>query len=348
MNLVRYVIATNHEPIFASHPGRKRSLETLCLRYYLLGMRKDVEDYVSKCDECQRRKHRGEYTKPLGEVIQPNYRFEIVSLEICGPSYRTPRWNRFVFTFVYYFTRYAAAIPLSEITAECCARAFDTYVIARHGSGSILVTDQGRQIRSAFFKETCKILGVRQMNTTPPDPMSNGKFEKLNKTMNQGLSHYVNAAGTSWYILHPFSWWHTEPPLAARLDTAHFLLHGREMVLPSSQNFRTKLAQDVREAEYAPRLENLKSALRSAYRLVRQNNLKSHATNITYYDRRAKKRSLYVTYCTCSTLSRKEGSVANFVPLGWDCSTFVKVEQKHNESRRQRVGSSCKQATTGV
>jgi len=70
-SLVRDVVALNHEPIFASHSGRKRSLETLCFRYYWPGMRKDVEIYVSKCDECQRRKQRGEYTAQLGEVIKP-------------------------------------------------------------------------------------------------------------------------------------------------------------------------------------------------------------------------------------------------------------------------------------
>ena len=74
--LATEVIALNHDPIFASHPGRKRTLEVLCLRYYLPGMTQDVEDYVSKCDECQRRQ-RGEYTAPLGEVRHPTYPFEI-------------------------------------------------------------------------------------------------------------------------------------------------------------------------------------------------------------------------------------------------------------------------------
>jgi len=216
----------------------------------------------------------------------------IVSLDICGPYTRTPRGNRFVLTFVDHFTRYAEAIPLPEITAEACARAFATHVIARHGSGSLLVTDQGRQFTSAFFKETCKILGVRQMNTSSRHPMSNGMVEKLNKTMNQGLSHYVNAAGTNWDVLLPlYLMAYRATPHSSTRYSPFFLLHGREMILPTSQNLRAKLAPDLRETEHAPRLENLKSALRSAYRLVRQNSRKSHATNKRYYDRRAKERS---------------------------------------------------------
>jgi len=64
--LVREVIALNHEPIFAAHPGRKRTLEILCIRYYWPGMRQDVKNYVRECDECHRRKQRREYTAPLG------------------------------------------------------------------------------------------------------------------------------------------------------------------------------------------------------------------------------------------------------------------------------------------
>ena len=41
----------------------------------------------------------------------------------------------------------------------------------------------------------------------------------------------------------------------------------------------------------APRLENLQSALRTAYRLVSENSRKAHLTNKRYFDRRAKERS---------------------------------------------------------
>ena len=57
-----------------------------------------------------------------------------------------------------------------------------------------------------------------------------------------------------------------------------FVLHGREMVLPNSQDVRVKLTPDVRETEYAPRLENLKSTLKSAYKLFRTTNCSNWET----------------------------------------------------------------------
>jgi hypothetical protein len=156
--LVREVIALNHDCIFASHPGRKRWLELLCLRYYWPGLRKDVESYVSQCDDCQKRKQKSEYTAPLGEVQQPTYPFEITSMEICGPYPLTPRGNKYILSFIDHFTKYAEVIQIIDKTASTSAGVYAVHVIARHGAGTVLVTDQGRSFTSVLFKETCKIL----------------------------------------------------------------------------------------------------------------------------------------------------------------------------------------------
>jgi transposase InsO family protein len=143
------------------------------MRYYWPGMRRDVENYVRECDECQRRKQKSEYTAPLGDVQQPSYPFEIISMDICGPYVLTPRKNRYLSTFTDCFSKYAEAIPLEDMTAESCARAYATQVIARHSTGSILVTDQGRSFTSEFFRQVCKILGIKQLNTSSYHPQAN-------------------------------------------------------------------------------------------------------------------------------------------------------------------------------
>jgi len=54
----------------------------------------------------------------------------------------------------------------------------------------------------------------------------------------------------------------------------YYLLHNRDMIFPTSQDLRAKLTPDVRETEYAHRLEHLKSTLKLAYKLVRENGTK--------------------------------------------------------------------------
>jgi len=72
------------------------------------------------------------------------------------------------------------------------------------------------------------------------------------------------------------------------------MLHGREMVLPTMQSLRAKLPQEIRETDHAPRLENLKSKLRTADKLARDHGSKKHAENKRYYDRNAKEREFAV------------------------------------------------------
>ena len=151
------------------------------------------------------------------------------------------------------------------MAAETCARAYATQVVARHGTGSVLLTDQWRSFTSVFFKETCKILGIKQVNTSAYHPQASGTIERYHKTMNQGLSHYVNASGTNWDTLIPFYLMaYRATPHGTSGYTPYYLLHGREMILPTSQYLRAKLSPDVRDTEYAPRLENLKSTRKSA------------------------------------------------------------------------------------
>ena len=78
------------------------------------------------------------------------------------------------------------------------------------------------------------------------------------------------------------AYWNT--PHGTSKYSTFYLLHGREMVLPSLQSLRAKLSPEVRDTNQAPRLENLKSNLRTAYKMARDHARKSHAYNKRYYD----------------------------------------------------------------
>jgi hypothetical protein len=48
--------------------------------------------------------------------------------------------------------------------------------------------------------------------------------------------------------------------------TPFYMLHGREMVLPTLQDLKAKLGPEIRNSEQASRLENLNANMRSAYK----------------------------------------------------------------------------------
>jgi len=197
-----------------------------------------IENYVKKCDSCQRPKSARKFVAPLGEVEEPTYHFQITSVDVTGPYPVTPRKNKYLLTFVDHFTKYAEAFPIQDQSAETCAPVYATQIITRHGTGSKLITDQGRAFMSSFFRETCKILGICKTQATSYYPQSNGMFERLHRD-HTALSHYVNSTYTNWDSLVPFC-------LVAHRATLHsttgfspfFLLHGREMILPSHEDLK--------------------------------------------------------------------------------------------------------------
>ena len=167
-------------------------------------MPKSIENYVKMCDSCQKFKSARKFIAPLREVEEPTYPFEVVSIGITGPYLMTARKNQYLLTFIDHFTKYAEAFPLQDQTAETCARVYATQIVTRHGTGSKLITYQGRAFMSSFFRETCKILGMQKTNTSSYHPESNGMIERLHRDLHAGLSHYVNSANTNQDILVPF------------------------------------------------------------------------------------------------------------------------------------------------
>ena len=124
--LIHEIIRHNHEPIFVAHAGIQRTYNLASRNYWWPSMRKSIENYVKKCDSCQKRKSARKFIAPLGEVEEPTYAFEVVSIDITGPYPTTPRKNKYLLTFIDHFTKYTEAFPLQDQTAETCARVYAT------------------------------------------------------------------------------------------------------------------------------------------------------------------------------------------------------------------------------
>jgi len=157
--------------------------------------------------------------------------------------------------------------------------------------GSTLITDQGREF--VIFLPTCKLLGVRRVRTSSYHASSNGVVERLHRSLHSGLSHYVNANHKNWDEVVPYYLMsHRATPHTTTSYSPFYSLHGREMVLPSTENLKARLPKDNTDEDQ--RLENMKSNLRLAYRLAAKASRKSHLNNKRLYDRKAKPREFEV------------------------------------------------------
>jgi len=277
-SIIQDVIRANHDPSYIAHPGINRTHSVIALNYWWPGMRKSIEDYVRKCDSCQRRKEDRQFTAPLGSPEVLERPFQITSMDITGPYPLTPRRNKYLLTFIDHFSKYAEAFPILDQSAEVCARVYTREIVARHGTGSVLVTDQGSAFMSSFFRETCKVLGIQRIHTSSFHPQSNGAVERWHRTLHTGLSHLVNHSHTDWDLqVSFFLMGYRATPHTTTGYSPFYLLHGRELSLPGSENLKAKVPTNLREIDQ--RVENLKASLRSAFRSVKWANKKSHLRN---------------------------------------------------------------------
>ena len=66
--LRRVVMGEIHQVPYSSHPRYQKTIATARNQYFLLGMRKDMDEYISRCMKCQQVKV--EHQHPTG-LLQP-------------------------------------------------------------------------------------------------------------------------------------------------------------------------------------------------------------------------------------------------------------------------------------
>ena len=246
-----------------------------------------IEDYVRNCDLCQRRKTTRNPIAPLRDVEHPSYPFKITLMDIIGPYALTPRQNKYLLTFIDHFTKYIKAYTIPEQTAETCAQVYATRIVTWHSTGLKLIIDQERTFMSSFFQEICKILEICRRRSSSYHPKSNGMIDRWHKPLYTRLSHYINSTNTKWDTLVPFYLMaYCTTPNSTMGYSPFYLQHGREMTLPSNDSLRAQFTEENPDHQY--QLENLKTSLKLAYKLVNKANRNSHQNNERLYDRKAK------------------------------------------------------------
>ena len=168
--LVQAVLIFYHELPYTAHQGVHRTLEFISRKYWWETMRKDVTDFIKRCEACAKCKAGHRATAPLGESLKAQEFLDVVSLDIVEPLPITERGNKYLLTFVDHFTRFCDAIPIAKQDTETIAREFVTRIIVQFGVPKNLLTDRGANFTSSLIKETCKLLKIKKLQRSSYNP----------------------------------------------------------------------------------------------------------------------------------------------------------------------------------
>lgn len=278
------IMKENHDLPIAGHLGSGRMLKRIQEKYYWKNMRVDVENYVKKCPQCQINKALRRTNRAPMQITSLSTRpFERVAFDIVGPLPEAGNDRyKYILTLQDDLTKFSAAYPITNTTAEETCECL-VHFITLFGIPKTILTDQGTNFTAELFKQTCNLLKIKQLWSTPYHPQTQGALERSHSTLKEYLKSYVNEQQSNW---HRFVYTAILACNTAIHYTTHFspyeLLFGNKPYVPNSIYEETSGAT---YPEYVRMLQNrLKYCQTKAIEYIQQSKVNSK----TYYDTHSK------------------------------------------------------------
>jgi hypothetical protein len=146
------ILREAHDSTYSIHPGSTKMYKDLKTRYWWYGMKRDIAEYVSLCDTCQRVK--AEHQKPAG-LLQPlkitEWKWEEIGMDFIVGLLRTQAGYDSIWVIVNRLTKVAHFIPVkTTYSGAKLAELYMSRIVCLHGVPKRIVSDRGSQFTSKF------------------------------------------------------------------------------------------------------------------------------------------------------------------------------------------------------
>ncbi|KAM7303021.1 DDE-type integrase/transposase/recombinase [Ixodes scapularis] len=228
---LREIFQACHDDPTSGHLGYSRTLARIREKYYWPKLPKTVHLYTRSCHECQRRKKPP--TRPAGllqPISPPTAPFQQIGMDLLGPFPPSTSGNRWIIVATDYLTRYAETKALPSGTAVEVAKFFIESIVLRHGAPEVLITDRGSSFMAQLTQEILRLSHTSHRRTTAYHPQTNGLTERLNKTIADMISMYVDVEHKTWDEVLPYVTFAYNTAVQETTGFTPFqLVHGRKV-----------------------------------------------------------------------------------------------------------------------
>jgi len=207
--------------------------------------------------------------------------FERCALDIVGPLTETMVGNKYIPTFQDDISKYLVAVPIPRQDAETVAKAFVLNIVLKFGAPGQILTDRGSNFLSDLFKNVCRLLRIKKVQTTAFRPVSNGSLEKSHRVLAEYLRHYVSEDQTDWDEWVPYAAYVYNTTMHTTTTFTPFeLVYGFKSEVPSALREVPTV-----QYNYENYVTELKGRLQSSHEVARQKLLTSKERSKVYYDK---------------------------------------------------------------
>ena len=183
----------------AAHGGYFKTYNRISATYYWPRMSREIKIFVNTCDVCQKTKPRRH--RPMGllqPIPIPSQPFEVVSMDFIPELPVSDGFDN-ILVIVDKLTKYAIIIPTTtRITKEETAKLFFRHVISKFGIPRQVISDRDTRWRGDFWKEICRLMGMRRSLTTSYHPQADGQTEILNQGLEISIRAYIGPDRDDW------------------------------------------------------------------------------------------------------------------------------------------------------
>lgn len=132
-------------------------------KYHWSGMKKYIEDYIKKCEECQKLKKSPITKMPL---VMPNvsqYPFDRIYIDLVTDLPKTISGNIHILSMMDDLSRFVDFVAIPNQEANTVAEALFEQIISRYTLPKEILSDQGANFCGKVMKELCKLLKIKKL-----------------------------------------------------------------------------------------------------------------------------------------------------------------------------------------
>ena len=259
------VIDEHHSNPFSGHCGATRTAELVQRSYWWKGLKQDVQDAVKHCHDCQLNKPSNK--KPAGllqPLSVPDRPWSHISVDfVTGLPSVGPQQYDTITVFVDRLTKMVHYCPCREqMSSADFAQLFMANIFRLHGLPLHIVSDRDPRFTSDFWKEVTTALGMERGFSTAFHPQTDGQTERMNRTMEEMLRHFIAPMKGDWVGCLPMLEFAYNNSQHAATRTTPFKLYTglhplhpastlpeRAYKVPSAQMFVAEMAADMKRAK---------------------------------------------------------------------------------------------------
>ena len=193
------ILREAHNARYSVHPEATKMYQDLRRVYWWPAMKREVAQFVSACEVCQRVKL--EHQKPAGMLNPlpiPEWKWENIAMDfVVGLSVASNRLDS-IWVIVDRLTKSAHFIPVkSGYSVDKLAQVYVDEVVRLHGAPVSIVSDRGPQLTSRFWRSLQNAMGTRLDFSTAFHPQTDGQSERTIQTIEDMLRMCVLDFGGS-------------------------------------------------------------------------------------------------------------------------------------------------------